>query len=337
MLCPLLAQLPTAALCTHNWNTHVQDMIEAGIYAVLVKVACLGLQPRKHLGRSLAEVQATLLELEDAYGCNACGEGGEFETMTLDCPAFKYGRIELQVWSTERMLTSCHHTFTKMTSARRRSTTALRMQLLIFLVPPKCRQGTHPRHAFCYNGIHDSVTAQGWTIQHVNEDAVCPVAALTPTVFSAVTKSDNALPSTARVHHVPLHWLPPDASDHNNAAAGGATKSALADASAPHCASAAGATAAAALPQVAVQWGQVAASAHVCCEHVPPLSPEGTATAVASGLAALAACVQLSHATCSAAGSVSFVTPLKYCPDISCTPGSLRVHLCTARKHHALT
>ena len=64
---------------------------------MLVKVACLGLQPRKHLGRSLAEVHTTLLALEDTYGCNACGEGGEFETLTLDCPAFEHGRIELQV------------------------------------------------------------------------------------------------------------------------------------------------------------------------------------------------------------------------------------------------
>jgi hypothetical protein len=29
------------------------------------------------------------------YGCHICGEGGEFETITLDAPCFSYGRIVL--------------------------------------------------------------------------------------------------------------------------------------------------------------------------------------------------------------------------------------------------
>ena len=32
------------------------------------------------------------------FGCNICGEGGEYETLTLDCPLFTHGRILLEAW-----------------------------------------------------------------------------------------------------------------------------------------------------------------------------------------------------------------------------------------------
>eukprot|EP01104_Vermistella_antarctica_P013480 TRINITY_DN407_c0_g1_i3.p1 TRINITY_DN407_c0_g1~~TRINITY_DN407_c0_g1_i3.p1 ORF type:complete len:726 (+),score=151.32 TRINITY_DN407_c0_g1_i3:27-2180(+) len=66
-----------------------QEMIDCPIHAVLIKVAAMGLFPRKHLGKTLAEMQPTLEDLSVKYGCNVCGEGGEYETMTLDCPLFK--------------------------------------------------------------------------------------------------------------------------------------------------------------------------------------------------------------------------------------------------------
>lgn len=36
--------------------------------------------------------------LRRTYGCNVCGEGGEYETLTLDCPLFRHGRIALDSW-----------------------------------------------------------------------------------------------------------------------------------------------------------------------------------------------------------------------------------------------
>ena len=70
-------------------------MIDAGLVAVLVKVACLGLD-RRQLGRTLGDVYPHLLRLADMYDTNVCGEGGEFETLVLDCPAlFKTQRIVL--------------------------------------------------------------------------------------------------------------------------------------------------------------------------------------------------------------------------------------------------
>lgn len=67
----------------------LSSMIEEGLEAILIKVAAIGLVPEQHLGKSLKEMQSKLLELENKYGINVCGEGGEFETFTLDCPLFK--------------------------------------------------------------------------------------------------------------------------------------------------------------------------------------------------------------------------------------------------------
>ena len=64
-------------------------MVSAQINAILIKVAALGLTPEKHLGKSIRELKDFLISLESKYGCNPCGEGGEYETLTLDCPLFR--------------------------------------------------------------------------------------------------------------------------------------------------------------------------------------------------------------------------------------------------------
>lgn len=37
----------------------------------------------------LGQMEDKLLVLKDKYGVNVCGEGGEYETFTLDCPLFR--------------------------------------------------------------------------------------------------------------------------------------------------------------------------------------------------------------------------------------------------------
>ncbi|KAK7060526.1 hypothetical protein VNI00_001292 [Paramarasmius palmivorus] len=66
----------------------LSEMIDAGLEAILIKVAGIGLTT-KHLGRTLAEMRPTLLKLNQLYGSHVCGEGGEYESLTLDCPLFK--------------------------------------------------------------------------------------------------------------------------------------------------------------------------------------------------------------------------------------------------------
>ena len=63
-------------------------MVASETDAILIKVAALGLTPDKHLGRTIKELADYLIQLEAQFGCNPCGEGGEFETLVLDCPLF---------------------------------------------------------------------------------------------------------------------------------------------------------------------------------------------------------------------------------------------------------
>lgn len=71
--------------------------IACPIEAILVKVAAAGLLT-KHIGSTIESMRPHLKELRLLYGCNVCGEGGEYETLTLDCPLFKYGRIVIDSW-----------------------------------------------------------------------------------------------------------------------------------------------------------------------------------------------------------------------------------------------
>jgi len=54
------------------------------VEAILIKVASMGLVPRKHLGRDLAALAPYLVSL--APDVHPAGEGGEFESFVLGCP-----------------------------------------------------------------------------------------------------------------------------------------------------------------------------------------------------------------------------------------------------------
>ncbi|XP_053142563.1 diphthine--ammonia ligase isoform X6 [Hemicordylus capensis] len=88
-VCKRLALQPLAYLWRQNQETLLREMISSNIQAIIIKVAAFGLDPDKHLGKTLAEMEPYLLELSKKYGVHICGEGGEYETFTLDCPLFK--------------------------------------------------------------------------------------------------------------------------------------------------------------------------------------------------------------------------------------------------------
>ncbi|NWQ76185.1 DPH6 ligase, partial [Columbina picui] len=88
-VCRRLNLQPLAYLWRRNQEILLKEMISSNIQAIIVKVAALGLDPDKHLGKSLDEMEPYLLELSEKYGVHVCGEGGEYETFTLDCPLFK--------------------------------------------------------------------------------------------------------------------------------------------------------------------------------------------------------------------------------------------------------
>uniref|UniRef100_A0A166I9H9 Diphthine--ammonia ligase n=1 Tax=Daucus carota subsp. sativus TaxID=79200 RepID=A0A166I9H9_DAUCS len=94
-VCSRLGLISLAYLWKEDQSLLLQEMIKAGIVAITVKVAAIGLNPSKHLGKELSELSSHLHKLKELYGINVCGEGGEYETLTLDCPLFKNARLLL--------------------------------------------------------------------------------------------------------------------------------------------------------------------------------------------------------------------------------------------------
>jgi hypothetical protein len=93
-VCRRLALQPLAWLWGRDQRGLLDDMVRGGVEAVLVKVAAFGLSPAM-LGRSVGELRADFARLGDLVGLNECGEGGEYETITLDCPLFETRRVAL--------------------------------------------------------------------------------------------------------------------------------------------------------------------------------------------------------------------------------------------------
>lgn len=86
--CTRLGLISLAYLWNRDQKELLKEMIESQIEAILIKVAAIGLDVR-HLGKSLSTLYPYLCKLNDEYESNICGEGGEYESFTLDCPLFK--------------------------------------------------------------------------------------------------------------------------------------------------------------------------------------------------------------------------------------------------------
>lgn len=88
-VCARLGLASLAFLWQREQAALLDEMVGAGIEAVLVKVASLGLTSN-HLGKSLGMLRPHFEKLEQrGFGFHVCGEGGEYETFTLDCPLFR--------------------------------------------------------------------------------------------------------------------------------------------------------------------------------------------------------------------------------------------------------
>ncbi|KAK4053608.1 hypothetical protein OIO90_003847 [Microbotryomycetes sp. JL221] len=97
-VCSRLGLTPIAYLWERNQAELLSEMVDAGMDSVLVKVAGAGLRV-DHLGKSLAQMQPILHSLNEKYQLHVCGEGGEYETFTVDCPLFRK-RVEFDKVST---------------------------------------------------------------------------------------------------------------------------------------------------------------------------------------------------------------------------------------------
>ncbi|XP_054259773.1 uncharacterized protein LOC128984473 isoform X2 [Macrosteles quadrilineatus] len=87
-VCSRLGLVALAYLWRRDQAQLLQEMVDCNINAIIIKVAALGLDPGKHLGLRISEIQPHLVKMNEKYGLNICGEGGEYETFTLDCPLF---------------------------------------------------------------------------------------------------------------------------------------------------------------------------------------------------------------------------------------------------------
>ena len=94
-VCERLGLTSLAYLWQRDQVDLLAEMIDSGLHAILIKVAVGGLDAR-HLGQSIAANATHLLSLHQSMGINVCGEGGEYESLVLDCPLFKRERIELR-------------------------------------------------------------------------------------------------------------------------------------------------------------------------------------------------------------------------------------------------
>ncbi|CRG93529.1 ATP-binding protein, putative [Plasmodium gallinaceum] len=78
---------------TYLWGKNqkelLQNMISDGMDAIIVKIASFGLN-KNHVGKTIKEIFNDLELVSEKYGLNICGEGGEYETITLDCSLYKY-------------------------------------------------------------------------------------------------------------------------------------------------------------------------------------------------------------------------------------------------------
>ena len=86
LICGDLGLFVLVPLWRKDQDTVYDEMVSAGIEAIIVGVFAEGLDER-WLGRRLdAETKRELCRLRDRYGISIMGEGGEYESMTLDSP-----------------------------------------------------------------------------------------------------------------------------------------------------------------------------------------------------------------------------------------------------------
>eukprot|EP01116_Phalansterium_solitarium_P018598 TRINITY_DN4991_c0_g1_i2.p2 TRINITY_DN4991_c0_g1~~TRINITY_DN4991_c0_g1_i2.p2 ORF type:complete len:215 (-),score=56.56 TRINITY_DN4991_c0_g1_i2:181-825(-) len=82
-VCTRLGLTSLAYLWQRNQRELLKEMVDSHVHAILIKTAAIGLVPAKHLGKSIEQLYPYLCRLS-----NICGEGGEYESFTLDCPLF---------------------------------------------------------------------------------------------------------------------------------------------------------------------------------------------------------------------------------------------------------
>ena len=101
MICGELDLKFIAPLWRKDQDLLYDEMNSAGIKAIIAGVFAEGLN-EKHLGMPLdSDMKSKLLELRGKYGVSIMGEGGEYESMTLDSPVYN---SYLEITDSEKLM-----------------------------------------------------------------------------------------------------------------------------------------------------------------------------------------------------------------------------------------
>ncbi len=103
-VCNRLKLTPLTYLWQMNRDQLLDELCHHQFEVILVKVAGAGLDPYKHLGKTLSHLKPQLYHLHNKLGLDVCGEGGEYESLVLDCPMFSRSGMRLRVLSSEVLL-----------------------------------------------------------------------------------------------------------------------------------------------------------------------------------------------------------------------------------------
>ncbi|EGC37215.1 hypothetical protein DICPUDRAFT_30664, partial [Dictyostelium purpureum] len=88
-VCSRLGLVCYSYLWMRDQDTLLQEMITSQLTAVIIKVASMGLEANKHLLKSIQQLYPVLKSLNTKFGVHICGEGGEYESIVVDCPLYK--------------------------------------------------------------------------------------------------------------------------------------------------------------------------------------------------------------------------------------------------------
>ncbi|EGD80940.1 ATP-binding domain-containing protein 4 [Salpingoeca rosetta] len=88
-ICSRLNLTALSYLWQRSQPSLLAEMLDTGLQPIVIKVAAMGLNPRKHCGKPLSALQPLLHRLHGEFDLHVCGEGGEYETFTVDGPLFK--------------------------------------------------------------------------------------------------------------------------------------------------------------------------------------------------------------------------------------------------------
>eukprot|EP00127_Corallochytrium_limacisporum_P006193 Clim_evm10s221 gene=Clim_evmTU10s221 len=115
-VCARLGLLSIAPIWRYSQRGVLEALADAGINAIMAKCASMGLRPDRDLGKNVATLQtiARFSDLNEQFGFHEAGEGGEYETIVLDCPIFSRGRLvideaEIKVSEPDPMAPIAHY------------------------------------------------------------------------------------------------------------------------------------------------------------------------------------------------------------------------------------